>query len=620
MIAKRSRARKDGKSSFAALARYIQDSHSESERLLYSSSTNCLSDDMDLVIKEIEATQALNTRSQADKTYHLIASFHEGERPSHEALDDIEQCLCDAIGLGAHQRVSAVHDNTDHLHLHIAINKVHPETLSTITPFNDFHQLQKACRTLEARHGLVVDAGADKGKIIGAAVQDLEAHQGIESFQGWVQGEPLHRLSALLDRPEPTWEAMHQALNEYGLMIIPRGNGLVVRDQGNAEYSIKASQLGRRFSKGALEQQLGRYTATDKQQAKPTQQYEPAPLTQGAEARVALWNQYQALSQGQQSKKLQVLQSVKVEASQAYRTLTVEYRARRQAIYERKDIRGRKKRAEYSLLRMERAQAQMAIKRQYSGLRETALKGHRKETWIQFLQREANQGNTVAIDTLRRAKKRTDHKTAAYLSGTTETMQDALLYQMKYQVHRNGDVTYFMEGKSVTDEGKRIRIGDAFDERSVETALRMARNQFGSTLKINGSETFQRKAAEVAGRQGMDVCFTDPTLQQIKITQAKQAGYRDPVQRFIDKRNGARESHSDILPHRRYEVHDAGALIYRGQRNLPDGPRVALLEKDGSMLVRPIDKDTASQLKRYRVGKVVEVTSEGIQLKDRGRD
>ncbi len=575
---------------------------------------------MDLVIKEIEATQALNTRSQVDKTYHLIASFHEGERPSHEALDDIEQQLCEAIGLGEHQRVSAVHDNTDHLHIHIAINKVHPETLRTITPFNDFYELQQACRLLEARHGLVVDAGSEKEPVLAANVQDLEAHQGIESFQRWAQGEPLSRLNALLDRPNPGWAALHQALSEYGLMMMPRGNGFVVRDQRNAEFSIKASQLGRRFSKASLERELGRYTPPETDFSEPAKRYQPVPPTPHAQQRAALWSQYQAASTSQLMVKARTLQAIKAEASKAHRALTAEFRAKRQVIYERKDISGRKKRAAYSLLRMERVAAQQAIKHQFGEKRQAALQGFRKETWIQFLQREANGGNAVAIDALRRSRTRTDHPHASYLSGTAEIAQDALLYQMKYQVHRNGDVTYFIDGKAVTDEGKRIRVGERFDERSVETALRMARNQFGNSLKISGSETFQHKAAEIAGRHGMDIQFTDPVLQQIKYSQVTQSSYRDPVQGFIHKRNATREKGAALLPHRRYEASDTGSFIYRGQRSTEGGPTVALLEKDGSILVRPVDKGVASELKRIRVGSVVEADGTRIQIKDRGRN
>jgi hypothetical protein len=87
--------------------------------------TNCHTDDPGWVVKEILATQARNTRSLGEKSYHLVVSFPEGEKPTREQIEDIEDRLCAALGFEEHQRVSAVHQNTDNWHFRIAINKVH---------------------------------------------------------------------------------------------------------------------------------------------------------------------------------------------------------------------------------------------------------------------------------------------------------------------------------------------------------------------------------------------------------------------------------------------------------------------------------------------------------------
>ena len=81
----------------------------------------------------------------------------EGERPTREQMEDIEDRLCEAIGLAEHQRVSAVHQNTDNWHLHIALSSVHPTTFRNVAPFQDHFRLQEACAELELRHGLAVD-------------------------------------------------------------------------------------------------------------------------------------------------------------------------------------------------------------------------------------------------------------------------------------------------------------------------------------------------------------------------------------------------------------------------------------------------------------------------------
>ncbi|MDL2227134.1 relaxase/mobilization nuclease domain-containing protein, partial [Deltaproteobacteria bacterium OttesenSCG-928-M10] len=68
---------------YRRLARYIADASHKGEKCLMSWCAGCWSgdDEYQLAIKEVEDTQALNTRSTKEKTYHLIVSF----RPEDEA-------------------------------------------------------------------------------------------------------------------------------------------------------------------------------------------------------------------------------------------------------------------------------------------------------------------------------------------------------------------------------------------------------------------------------------------------------------------------------------------------------------------------------------------------------
>ncbi|EPF6526302.1 relaxase/mobilization nuclease domain-containing protein, partial [Proteus mirabilis] len=116
--------------------------------------TNCGTDDPADAAILILATQGANTRSKTEKTYHLVYSFPPGERPDIEVLHAIEDELCEAIGFGDHQRVSAVHIDTDHLHVHVAINKVHPTGLQNIEPYYDKRRLMEACERLELKYDL----------------------------------------------------------------------------------------------------------------------------------------------------------------------------------------------------------------------------------------------------------------------------------------------------------------------------------------------------------------------------------------------------------------------------------------------------------------------------------
>jgi len=176
--------------SWSRLGAYVLDEAHQGEKVAWARVSNCQSDDPGWAVKEILATQARNTRSQADKSYHLVVSFPEGERPTRAQLADIEDRLCGALGFTEHQRVSAVHQNTDNWHMHIAINKVHPRTYRNIEPFRDHFRLQEACADLEIKHGLIRDnhtpeRGGPK-KPRGRAA-DFEAFQGYPSFLQWVR-------------------------------------------------------------------------------------------------------------------------------------------------------------------------------------------------------------------------------------------------------------------------------------------------------------------------------------------------------------------------------------------------------------------------------------------------
>ena len=108
-----------------------------SERVGAIRITNCLTTDVGFAVQEIIATQSRNTRAKGNRTYHMVVSFPPGETPNDEQLRDIEDELAAAIGLSEHQRISAVHTDTDHLHVHVAINQIHPQKLTLIEPYYD---------------------------------------------------------------------------------------------------------------------------------------------------------------------------------------------------------------------------------------------------------------------------------------------------------------------------------------------------------------------------------------------------------------------------------------------------------------------------------------------------
>ena len=120
--------------------------------------TNCVSTDTTWAVREIAATQRLNARAISDRTYHLLVSLRAGENPDAQTLRMIEERFCNALGYAEHQRVSVVHHDTDNVHIHVAINKIHPTSLTIHDPIRDYITLKICGSSLRTRLQICVSS------------------------------------------------------------------------------------------------------------------------------------------------------------------------------------------------------------------------------------------------------------------------------------------------------------------------------------------------------------------------------------------------------------------------------------------------------------------------------
>ena len=269
MIAKRIDAGKDSQGNRRQhrcndLGNYIRDASHEGEKCLMAWHEGCLAPDYDLALMEIEATQALNTRCKSDKTYHLVVSFRPEDeaRLTPEAFQRIENVMAEALGLEEHQRLCGVHKNTNNLHLHVAYNLIHPDTLTMATGlYYDFHKLSKACRIVEAEFGLEVDNGIEASNPLEPKISQhaasMEAHSGEQSFQSFVLSQRKDILEQV--QASTNWQEVRQALAERDIGLQSKANGLVLTNlQGRG--SIKASAVDKTMSRMRMETRFGAFT------------------------------------------------------------------------------------------------------------------------------------------------------------------------------------------------------------------------------------------------------------------------------------------------------------------------------------------------------------------------
>ena len=69
---------------------------------------------------------------------HWMMSWNENEIPTELQVMEAVQIFLKGMGLEEHQTLVAVHANTQNVHAHILVNRVHPDTLQVIQPHKGF--------------------------------------------------------------------------------------------------------------------------------------------------------------------------------------------------------------------------------------------------------------------------------------------------------------------------------------------------------------------------------------------------------------------------------------------------------------------------------------------------
>ena len=106
---------------------------------------------------------------------------------------------------------------------------------------------------------------------------DCEAHQGIDSFARWARKTLAPALRATELR---SWDDLHNVSGRFGVSVRLHGNGLVFED-AERRFRVKASCVGRNFSKPRLCKQLGDFRPAPGHQledaGRVVQRYSPMP-------------------------------------------------------------------------------------------------------------------------------------------------------------------------------------------------------------------------------------------------------------------------------------------------------------------------------------------------------
>jgi MobA/VirD2-like, nuclease domain len=78
--------------------------------------------------------------------YHYVISWREDESPTDEVMRMVADTTCKDLGLEEYQMLWVGHRDTDHRHVHIVVNRVHPEDGRAWKNSHDYRRIECSLR------------------------------------------------------------------------------------------------------------------------------------------------------------------------------------------------------------------------------------------------------------------------------------------------------------------------------------------------------------------------------------------------------------------------------------------------------------------------------------------
>lgn len=590
MIPKVVANRRDGKSSFRQLATYVTHGITQSgespAKHSWSNLTQYITKDsvLDALGEHVEKTIGVEignvsslenapaemyaVAQQAPRVkepvYHYILSWPEHERPATQDIFAAARDTLAALGMGDHQYIIAIHANTDNLHAHIEVNRVHPKTFRAFDPYRDYLTLHRAAREVEIRYGWHHDNGAFQVVAVNgqkhivrnddyvdpdlapvrAGAQRAEVWSGEQSLETWCKGEPATDLRRVLKNARTTgWQDVHRALALHGLELREAGGrGMQVVDvshetlrKGGRPLAVRASAAFRFLKRNELETRFGAFEPRSPEpdvEPQRTYQRDPRKRLESRLARQALRDALHArfkleekIAREQQAIARQELIPYQAEERERYAALREHHAQTRAAIREDRSLTSAQRQALY-----------MGVKMTMMGVREQLVEQIRQErserrellppipTWREWVEQQAQLGDEAAISALRgmvyqdgrdqkkkAARDAIDAETNAIMPAQPQDSDPHArrFGDLVWRVAKNGRVTYrFASGEDAFhDDGERVTFSrQHVSDDALALSLQYSAQKWEGGLRISGGDfAFKARVVRIAVEQGIAV-------------------------------------------------------------------------------------------------------------------
>ncbi|MCP4372473.1 MAG: relaxase/mobilization nuclease domain-containing protein [Deltaproteobacteria bacterium] len=160
---------KKGTSFKGAAAYYLHDKNAQTnERIDFTQTQNLATDDPEMAWKmmaytamhQSEIKQAAGGVSKGRKltqpVYAYSLAWHPAQEPTKEHMIESGLKTLKVLGLCEHEAILVAHNDADHKHVHLIVNRVHPETGVAAKVSNDRLKMSKWAEGYERGHGKIL--------------------------------------------------------------------------------------------------------------------------------------------------------------------------------------------------------------------------------------------------------------------------------------------------------------------------------------------------------------------------------------------------------------------------------------------------------------------------------
>ena len=203
--------------SFNALAKYLEAGRSgqEFDRVAWIAARNLPTQDPELAAKIMRATAAEHTRLR-QPVYHLALSFDPHDAVDRATMERVADRVLAALQLEGYQVLIVAHRDREHSHMHLLVNRVHPETSQVWDRWKDYLVIQQVLREEEQALGLrQVPGNLTREHATEATSQNIGADVGGETpgspTRAQIDSRPVGRKGRAPSSPEET----EQLTREY---------------------------------------------------------------------------------------------------------------------------------------------------------------------------------------------------------------------------------------------------------------------------------------------------------------------------------------------------------------------------------------------------------------------